>query len=435
MTRRNTLIIAVIVIAVAVAGVFSYAYWDQIRTMVGVVEQQYNTGWIELRNGSAANGDIYQIAQNPNSGPGENYGPPAPNPPFSPNIQSRWDCTGCTENPGPIWLNLGEDAPAGTFNVETFLNYDSGTSEVQAEPLLIETIDTRGTVVDSVTIRDDESGQCSEDNTGWLQVTTDCSSGGGTPLSLEFAAGGGIRFTATGGSISIGGVRVYGVISGPDVSVNIPKTANPKVIESTGTMNFTFSIQNNGTDEATHVILYESLVDNNLDGQIDMETSTLGGASLISLMGGQVQEYCPDPTPEGSYCFLDLGGTPGVPDTIIGYVATLGPGSTDVNLVLKPKITLGGGGQQATGFEENIYTNAVGITAAEINPGNPTYPPTTEEDLVEGLDGDGVNDWNWVNQTAQVTVGGVAPPGEASALLTKSHAEVGAGGTIDPGDT
>jgi uncharacterized repeat protein (TIGR01451 family) len=423
MSKRNTLIVAVIIIAVAIIGVFSYAYWDQIATMIGIgpITQQYDTGWIELRNGTATDGSTYQVAQNPDSEPFTNYGSPAPAIPFDTSIASRWDGAG---DPGDIWLYLGEDSPSGVFNLELWLNYE-GSQPTQAEPLVIQSIspepDPQGNpvVVDEVLIRDDVSGPCVADNTGWVLVNTDCSSGGGSPLSIELAAGGGLRFTAQDGSINVGGVRVHGEVATADVDLDIPKSVNPASIGSTNSMNFSFDIINDGPDDATHVMMYESFVDNNLDGQIDFFNSTLGGATLSSLMGvsgdqgvqGDIPaNYCPDSTPDGGYCFLDLGGAAGVPDTIIAYFPTLAAGSNiPVELTLVPKITLGGGGSDPVGFNAGTYTNAVGITAAEMNVGNPTYPPSTVQNLIDGLDPDSGNFWQWVNRTATVTVAGEVP--------------------------
>lgn len=414
MTKRNTYIITAIVVAAVVAGVVVYANWDSLRTAIGLGNEAVNTHWIELNGGTTAGtgGGRYTVSQSPDSLPSSENKMPS-DAPFSGKL-SRWDWERTTPDTGPVVMQLGNNIPDGTYNLAMVLDYQSAEIP-QGEPLQIDSYAAdQTTKLGTVTIRDTSyQSDCMVDNTEvrWRVVDRDCSSGnydytpgnsehdsglGWNKLSLRMQPGGRLVFTSTGGSLDIGGVRIFGTSTPPPPTsnVDIPKTPPTQTIKPTEDMKFTFTIKNTSNAVAHDVILYESFNDQGLDGQVDMDRSSIGGQAFFGIPKG-----CSDATPEGGYCFLDMGGKPGTVDTIIGYKPTLeANASIPVELVLKP---------QQTGFVPNAdptkpYINRVGITSKEMNPGN-TYPPQTAEQLATGI-----ANWNWVHRDAAATVTGAA---------------------------
>jgi|GEM_PF-6557581 len=238
MTRRNTILIAIIVVAVAVLSVVTFAYWDQIATLIGVPREEINTGWIELRNGTTTTGETYTVTQNPDL-PGENYGPNAPNPPFNPALTSRWDCglegppgEQCSmhDQVGPVVLDLSSGYPGGAwpegeYDLTMMLGYFS-SADTQSEPLVIEALDPSGIPVASKRIEDVKAGEgeCVNDNSIFEPISRTCSNNiGGEPLTIYIPENGKLRFTGPGGSIQIAGVQVSGTPT-QEVSWGIVKT-------------------------------------------------------------------------------------------------------------------------------------------------------------------------------------------------------------------
>ncbi len=405
MTKRNTYIVTAIVVACVVIGVVVYANWDNLRTAIGL-GGEFNTGWVELRDGTTVAGTTYQVTQNPADPDTEPVLMPA-YAPFNGKI-SRWDVGegSWADREGPIVMSLGNDFPTGSFNVKMKLKY-AGSQPTQAEPLLIETLDAAGALKSTMTIRDGESN-CNRDNTDWVDVDSNCSSGGGTPLKLEFVKNGKIRFTATQGSLNIGGIEISGQTGLQGPNVDIPKTADKSQIQPTEDMKFTFTIKNLTAQTATKVFLYETFMDGNLDGMINMDTSTIstpGGTPVtLSSLG-----TCAGTPEAGGYCFMDLGGAAGVPDTLVAYLPTLNASaSIPINLTFKPKVA---------GFEAKTYTNYVGITSQEMNASNTSFPSAILEEIAHT----NPKPWTWKTSSAPVKViGGVTPPG--ALLLDKTPA-------------
>lgn len=410
MTRKRTYIVAAIVVAVALVGVIVVANWGQISTFLGGGSANLDTGWISLNDGSTVSGKTYAVGQlSPDSLQiGSDVNMPATLP-FA-GKSARWDCGTCSDNPGDIWLELGDDFPSGDYNVELKLNYSSNPdNEPQDEPLVVKTFNAAGVRLSAAEIRDD-SQQCNMNTAdGWVDVSTDCSSGGGNPLNMRLATSGRMTFEGTGGSIYVGGVR----ITGASVNLDIPKTANPETISTQDDMNFTFTIQNKGEDQASDVIVYESIVDQNLDGQINLSQSTIGSNGQNVALSDLSE--CESVGGDG-YCFLDLGGASGKPDTLVMYLDSLAPGSSvPIDVKLTPNYDLQGGG----GFSPATYTNSVGITARELNDFG--YPGNTYN----------IEDWNFVNRSATVRVTeSVSPqtPPDLSITKTTSTPQIPTGG-------
>lgn len=427
MTKRNTYIVTAIVVAAVAAGAVVYANWDNIATMLGggKATATYDTGWIELTSGKTATAKTYQVSQNrPADGPdlpqALRFG--------QPNIKSRWD----SDSGAPITLDLGKDFPAGNFDVEMYLDYSSSKELIpQAEPLKIETFDSKGEKKDTKIIEDSTTGACVRDNLKgeppvWTPiVNTNCSTNapGRPKLTMEFAAGGSIKFSGTQGSINIGGVRIFGVSASPVTNVDIPKVStnlNPP-INSKQDITFRFTIKNTTSQPATDVFFYDTFMDGNLDGQISMNSTigAPGGASATFteiLSGGE----CAGSPDAGGYCFMDLGGTPGKYDTIVGYLPTLeANASIPINITFKPDLVA-----KPNGFDGKTYTNYTGITSKEMNTGNATYPAAILEEIAHT----NPTPWAWKTSSASVEVlGGVTPPG--ALLLEKTPVTQ----TIQPG--
>ena len=421
MTKRNTYIVTAIVVAAVVAGVVVYANWENLRTAIGLGGTPFSTGWIELRDGTTVSGTTYPVTQNPEE-PGEIAMPASA--PFNGKM-ARWDVGSGSyaDRTGPVVMSLGNSFTTGEYNITMKLKYE-GSQPVQAEPLKIEALNASGAVTGTQTIQDG-TGNCNRDNTDWVDVNSECSSGGGTPLKLTLEKNGKLRFTATDGSLNIGGVKLDAIAAPQVMNVEIPKQStnlNPP-INGKENITFRFTIKNTTAQPATKVFFYDTFMDGNLDGQISMDSTigTPGGASatFTEILSGGACAGSPD---AGGYCFMDLGGTPGKYDTIVGYLPTLeANASVPINITFKPDLVA-----KPNGFDGKTYTNYTGITSQEMNAGNATYPGAILAEIAHT----NPTPWTWKTSSASVEVtGGVSPALQLSITKTPATQNVPQGGT------